>query len=106
MRHGRRSVSLLLLSTSVGATACFAPGTRVSAGPDGSWSIRGGTEVGWATKVVLTKQAPETLIAEDGTVCRVAPDRYRETEPGSAVACSWNLGEPPVDSLDPGGASR
>jgi hypothetical protein len=106
MRHGRRSLSLLLLSSALGAAACLAPGTQVQAGPGGAVSIVGGTRVGWATKVVLTKQPPETLVADDGTVCRVAPDRYRETEPGSLIACPWNLGEPPVDSLDPGGAPR
>jgi hypothetical protein len=56
--------------------------------------------------VVLTKQPPETLVADDGTVCRVAPDRYRETEAGALIACPWQPGEPPADSLAPAGAPR
>ena len=45
--------------------------------------------IGWYTKKVMTKREPETLLAEDGTICRVSPDRFRATKSGSAVLCNW-----------------
>jgi hypothetical protein len=51
--------------------------------------------LGWATKRVISKQNPETLVADDGTVCRVAPDRYASTEVKAMVSCNWQPGEPP-----------
>jgi hypothetical protein len=45
--------------------------------------------IGWYTKKVVTKRAPETLLAEDGTICRVSPDRFEATASGSAVLCNW-----------------
>jgi hypothetical protein len=44
---------------------------------------------GWYTKKVVTKRAPETLFAEDGTICRVAPDRFAHTAAGDMVNCNW-----------------
>ena len=67
--------------------------TTVEHRRDGGVTVRNGG-VGWATKVVLTKQPPETVVAEDGTVCRVAPDRYRDSSAGHAFACDWQPGNP------------
>ena len=47
------------------------------------------TRTGWYTKKVVTKTPPETLLAEDGTICRVAPDRYAHTDVGTLVYCDW-----------------
>lgn len=44
---------------------------------------------GWYTKKVVTKQPPETLYAEDGTICRLAPERFRETAVGALLYCNW-----------------
>ena len=51
--------------------------------------------LGWATKRVLTKQEPSTLIAQDGTICRVAPDRFKDTQVGRDTLCDWQPGNPP-----------
>jgi hypothetical protein len=45
--------------------------------------------LGWYTKQVVAKRAPETLLADDGTICRVAPDRFKGTDTGAAVYCNW-----------------
>jgi hypothetical protein len=45
--------------------------------------------LGLYTKKVVTKREPDTLIAEDGTICRVSAERYRETRVGAAAYCNW-----------------
>ena len=45
--------------------------------------------LGWYTKKVVTKQAPETLYAEDGTICRLSPERFRDTAVGALLYCNW-----------------
>jgi len=61
--------------------------------PEG-YGVSTGVNIGWSTKRIVTKQPPETLVAEDGTVCRVSPDRYKDTDLKALVQCDWQLGEP------------
>jgi hypothetical protein len=42
------------------------------------------------TLEVMTKQAPDALIARDGSSCRVAPDVYSSTRVGSMFRCRWS----------------
>jgi len=84
-----------ILFVTVGVMACTAGPARVAPRPSGGISVEGGTQLGWATKRVLTKQAPSTLIAPDGTICRVSPDRFKDTQVGRDTACEWQLGNPP-----------
>ena len=70
--------------------------TTVEPKPGGGVTVRNGG-IGWGTKVILTKHPPETVIAEDGTVCRVAADRYKDSAVGRPFACDWQPGNP-VDS--------
>jgi hypothetical protein len=72
----------LLLSSS----ACA--GRYVEPNPTGGVVVKS-ARIGWYTKKVVTKQEPETLLAEDGTICRVSPDRFRATKFGSMVLCNW-----------------
>ncbi len=62
-----------------------APGTGLGPQPD-----RFGGAV--STKQVVTKRAPETLLAEDGSACRVSPDRFAGTAVGDLVRCAWRRG--------------
>ena len=41
------------------------------------------------TLEVMTKRAPDALIAPDGSSCRVAPDVYANTSVGSRFRCRW-----------------
>jgi hypothetical protein len=45
--------------------------------------------IGLYTKAVLTKKEPDTFLAEDGTTCRVPPDRFRDTAAHTLVYCNW-----------------
>jgi hypothetical protein len=57
-------------------------------GPTGGAVVKS-ARLGWYTKKVVAKRTPETLLAEDGTICRVAPDRFSNTATGAAVYCNW-----------------
>lgn len=74
--------------------ACASGPARVTPGPSGGISVEQGTQLGWATKRVITKQEPSTLIAQDGTVCRVSPERFKDTRVGRETVCEWQLGNP------------
>lgn len=41
------------------------------------------------TREVLTKRAPDTLIARDGSSCRVGAKVYAATAVGSQFRCPW-----------------
>ena len=41
------------------------------------------------TREVLTKRAPDTLIARDGSSCRVGPAVYKATAAGAQFRCPW-----------------
>jgi len=41
------------------------------------------------TREVLTKRAPDTLIARDGSSCRVAATVYAATAAGTRFRCPW-----------------
>ena len=41
------------------------------------------------TLEVISKREPDTLIAPDGSTCRVAPDVYGRTRIGSVFRCRW-----------------
>lgn len=45
--------------------------------------------LGLYTKEVMTKKDPDTLVANDATICRVSPDLYRSTKLHSMVQCNW-----------------
>ena len=75
--------------------ACVAcgPAARVSPTPGGVRVDQ--SRIGWSTKRVITKQEPSTLLAQDGTICRVSADRFKDTQVGRDTACDWQPGNPP-----------
>ncbi len=48
-------------------------------------------------KLVISKEAPLDLVAEDGTRCQTSKDRFERTKIGSKVWCLWS-GDPIRDS--------
>jgi hypothetical protein len=46
-------------------------------------------KTGLYSKNVMTKKEPDTLIADDGTICRVPAERYRDAALHSLVYCNW-----------------
>lgn len=96
----RLSPVSLVVAGAAFAIGC-APGPARIGSRDGLIGVETGVQLGWRTKRVATKQPPETLLAEDGTVCRVSPDRYAATEVGVGVACDWQIGAPVRDESLP-----
>jgi len=45
--------------------------------------------IGMYTKAVMTKKEPDTLLADDGTICRVSADRFRDTAVHTLAYCNW-----------------
>jgi hypothetical protein len=37
----------------------------------------------------MTKRAPEALLADDATLCRVSAERFKATKIGDMVYCNW-----------------
>jgi hypothetical protein len=42
-----------------------------------------------SAKELVAKRAPETLIARDGSICRVSPDRFEDADVGQTLRCRW-----------------
>lgn len=80
----------LLPALLLGLLAACAPAAVVAGagGPSGGVVLESAS-TGWRTKEVVSKRAPETLVARDGTICRVSPDRFRDTATGAMVHCNW-----------------
>jgi hypothetical protein len=57
--------------------------------PAPNGAVISNARIGLYTKAVLTKKEPDTLLADDGTICRVPPDRFRDTAAHTLVYCNW-----------------
>lgn len=87
LKSARRAAAALAIGAlAAAATSCA--GRFIEPGPTGGAVVKS-ARLGWYTKKVVAKRAPETLLAEDGTICRVAPDRFRATGTGTAAYCNW-----------------
>ena len=42
-----------------------------------------------STKEVVAKREPDALLARDGSLCAVSPDRFAGTHVGEQVRCAW-----------------
>lgn len=55
--------------------------------------LRGGdTPAEFAPKLVVGKEAPNELIADDGTRCITSRERFDQTRIGSEIWCVWSDG--------------
>lgn len=83
-----RSTMFSLAVASIAVTAC-----RLN-GPVGDHAGTLATSpepapVAATTREVLTKRAPDTLVARDGSSCRVEAKVYAATTVGSQFRCPW-----------------
>jgi hypothetical protein len=54
------------------------------------WLFVAHPQVGFAIKQVVGKIEPQSLEADDGSVCRTSRDRFERTRTGKWIACSWS----------------
>jgi hypothetical protein len=59
----------------------------IEPGPHGA--VVTSARIGMYTKAVMTKKEPDTLLADDGTICRVSADRFRDTAVHTLAYCNW-----------------
>lgn len=62
------------------------------------FTLSAGPQPGYAIKRVVEREAPFTLVADDGSLCRTSRDRFGATATGAWIACIWNL--PDLDSTE------
>lgn len=88
MTHIRAQTASLVSLVTLAAVIASCVRPIIEPGPNSGIAVKS-DRLGWYTKKVVAKRAPETLLADDGTICRVAPDRFRDTATGTAVYCNW-----------------
>jgi hypothetical protein len=88
MRHAMR-LSLLLVGLSL-VWGCTPRADRVFAAP-GVLTGSSGALPGYGVKLVEAKEAPSTVVGDDGSVCRLTAERYAEVDAGDWVACEWTI---------------
>ena len=71
------------------ATGCRLNGPVIGQTADIGRPTRDPALAAEVTLKVVTKRAPDALIAQDGSTCRVAPDVYADTRVGSFFRCRW-----------------
>jgi hypothetical protein len=71
------------------ATGCRVNGPVIGQTADSRQPTRDPVLASEVTLEVITKRAPDALIAPDGSACRVSPDVYASTRVGSLVRCRW-----------------
>ena len=77
-----RSLATLALVFGLSTAACIVLPTR---------SARdGGVSPEFTEKLVVGKEPPNQLIAEDGTRCITSRERYERARIGAEVWCVWN----------------
>jgi hypothetical protein len=85
---------LIHLGALATVSACTRPAPVVS-WPD-QFFVPSYPQLGYGIKRVIEKQAPITLVAHDGSVCRTSRLRFSRTRTGRWIDCAWNL--PSLDS--------
>jgi hypothetical protein len=78
-------VSIFVAAASV--IACTHRPIYVEPSPNGV--VLTGGKLGMYHKEVMTKKDPDTLVAPDATICRVAPDVYKSAALHSVIYCNW-----------------
>jgi hypothetical protein len=75
------------VGTALMVSGCSARPPVVEPAPHGA--VVRSARTGLYTKAVMTKKEPDTFLADDGTICRVPADRFRDTAVHTLVYCNW-----------------
>jgi hypothetical protein len=70
---------------------CAPRADQVFAAPGRLTTGSSGPQPGYTVKLVQAKQAPTDVVGDDGSVCRLTPERLAEVEVGDWIACEWTI---------------
>ena len=63
-----------------------------------------GAQPGYAIKLVRAKQAPNEVVADDGSLCRLTASRFAEVQSGAWIACDWTIAPDTIATITRAGA--
>jgi hypothetical protein len=78
-------VAVLLVS------GCVPRADRVFVAPGRLVTGTSGAQPGYAIKLVRAKQPPAEVVGDDGSLCRLTPERYVKVDVGEWLACEWTI---------------
>jgi hypothetical protein len=59
---------------------------------------------GYGIKLVRAKEAPSTVLGDDGSVCRLTAERFDQLDVGDWLSCEWTIEPEPTASSAEAGA--
>lgn len=96
-------IALLLAAVSL-ITGCASRADQVFTAPGRLTTGSSGAQPGYAIKLVRAKQDSTEVVADDGSLCRLTPERFPQVEPGRWIACNWTIAPDTVATTTRGGA--
>jgi hypothetical protein len=96
--------SSLLLLGSLLACACSPRADQVFVVPGQFVSGTSGAQPGYAVKLVRAKEAPATVLGDDGSLCRLAAERFDRVDVGDWLSCEWTIAPDTTASITRAGA--
>lgn len=82
--------SVLLLAVLL-MCGCAPRADQVFAAPDRLIKASSGAQPGYAVKLVRAKQPPSEVIGDDGSRCRLTPERVAKVAVGDWLSCEWTI---------------
>jgi hypothetical protein len=59
---------------------------------------------GYGIKLVRAKEAPTTVLGDDGSICRLTAERFDQVDVGDWLSCEWTIEPEPTASIAQAGA--
>jgi hypothetical protein len=63
-----------------------------------------GAQPGYGIKLVQEKQAPAEIVGDDGSRCRLTPERFAKVDLGEWLACEWTIRPDTIATIARAGA--
>ena len=61
---------------------------------------------GYGIRLVQAKEAPTTVLGDDGSVCRLTSERFGKVAVGDWLSCEWTIEPEPTASIAQEGAKQ
>lgn len=84
-----RTAGLLLAATLV--SGCATRVDRVFGVPGRLNTGSYGAQPGYEVKLVSAKEGPAEVVGDDGSLCRLTPERFARVAVGDWLVCEWTI---------------